>query len=296
MKLEKPCKVWTGCIVDGYGHKNVRDASSATGWRTVRVHRYEWEQANGPLPTDMCVCHHCDNRACYELEHLFAGSRTENMHDMWAKGRAVTLPGERHGARKLSEADVLAIRADHAAGVKTKALAERYGIHRNQRTERRGPEELDVRMSEVEELRTLLASVTAERDTLHTAQHSERRTFNHKLDVASKALTDSRAELAETKAALVSEQGSHDRTSTMLHKRLQQSGETISSLAGELEASRAETAAATARVAELDSAIKTMSETTGAALRDLRERVGKAIRSCDADGFVAASDLEALRG
>ncbi|MHB1172823.1 MAG: HNH endonuclease signature motif containing protein [Lacisediminihabitans sp.] len=55
--------------------------------RPVYVHRLAWQDANGPIPDGMLVCHRCDNPACYHLPHLFLGTYADNNRDMVAKGR-----------------------------------------------------------------------------------------------------------------------------------------------------------------------------------------------------------------
>lgn len=102
-----------------------------------RAHAREaWEIYEGPIPPGMHVLHRCDNGpgGCVRREHLFLGTHAENMADKVAKGRhargsAVSLPGERHGRAKLSEADVCAILAARGK-VPNKDLASHYGVCR----------------------------------------------------------------------------------------------------------------------------------------------------------------------
>jgi len=63
------------------------------------VHRVAWELTSGPIPDGMQVLHACDNPPCFNPEHLFLGTRSDNMVDMVSKGRAVNpvaALGERH--------------------------------------------------------------------------------------------------------------------------------------------------------------------------------------------------------
>jgi HNH endonuclease len=53
----------------------------------VYAHRAAYELAYGPIPKDMCVLHSCDNRRCVRPDHLFLGTKRDNMLDMAAKGR-----------------------------------------------------------------------------------------------------------------------------------------------------------------------------------------------------------------
>lgn len=46
-----------------------------------------WELSKGPIPEGMCVCHHCDNEKCIDINHLFLGTHTDNMTDKWMKRR-----------------------------------------------------------------------------------------------------------------------------------------------------------------------------------------------------------------
>ena len=55
--------------------------------KRVRLHRATWERANGPIPEGKVIMHTCDKRACFELSHLQLGTQSENIKDMFAKGR-----------------------------------------------------------------------------------------------------------------------------------------------------------------------------------------------------------------
>lgn len=82
-KVEKTdgCWLWTAALsTTGYGRIGV-------GKKMAYTHRLSWEMHNGPIPPGMHICHHCDNPKCVRPDHLFLGTRTDNMRDMWRKGR-----------------------------------------------------------------------------------------------------------------------------------------------------------------------------------------------------------------
>ena len=76
------CHEWTYTTDDkGYGRIWVDG-------RMAPTHRVAWTLANGPIPTGLCVLHHCDNPPCCNAEKcLFLGTQADNMADMAAKGR-----------------------------------------------------------------------------------------------------------------------------------------------------------------------------------------------------------------
>ena len=97
--------------------------------KTVRAHRLAYEIANGQrVSPSLDVCHHCDNRACVNPDHLFAGTRADNMQDCAAKKRLVMphLYGEMCPASKLSEDDVRAIRS--IRGISQREIGRRYNV------------------------------------------------------------------------------------------------------------------------------------------------------------------------
>lgn len=102
------------------------------------AHRFSWSLHNGDIPAGLYVCHRCDNRGCVNPAHLFLGTQSDNMKDCGRKGRTNY---QRHGAprgdrnhnTKIPDATVMEMRRLYAAGgVSQNALADRFGIKRNQ--------------------------------------------------------------------------------------------------------------------------------------------------------------------
>ena len=90
------------------------------------ANRASWFFANGPIPPGMHVLHRCDNPGYVRPGHLFLGTQAENMADMKAKGRAKNngCSGISNPNAKLTEADVLKIRALVASGSKQSEVAK----------------------------------------------------------------------------------------------------------------------------------------------------------------------------
>ena len=117
------CWLWLGAIQrNGYGVIRF-------GGSNRRAHRACWEVAHGvTLSRQIDVCHRCDTRSCVNPDHLFAGTRVENMQDCIRKGRFSPIPvlsGEASPSARLSEADVLAIRADSRS---QRVIAAAFGV------------------------------------------------------------------------------------------------------------------------------------------------------------------------
>lgn len=59
----------------------------------VMVHRAAYEALVGPIPSGKSVLHSCDNPRCHRPDHLFLGTLSDNMYDMWMKRRhPVSMP------------------------------------------------------------------------------------------------------------------------------------------------------------------------------------------------------------
>lgn len=59
--------------------------------KVFREHRYVWTLTHGQIPAGLVVCHTCDNPRCVNVEHLFLGTQADNLRDMDAKGRRVSM-------------------------------------------------------------------------------------------------------------------------------------------------------------------------------------------------------------
>lgn len=82
----------------------------------------------GEIPKGIDVCHTCDVRNCVNPDHLWLGTRKENVADMHSKNRALKARGEKSSNAKMTAVQVSEIRARKAAGETIAALADVFGV------------------------------------------------------------------------------------------------------------------------------------------------------------------------
>lgn len=126
------CWGWTSAVsIHGYGRFKVND-------KMIAVHRYSYWLAYGELPTNLDICHKCNNRRCVNPVHLYAGTAKENVadaikagtHHNFVKTRTSGLApkGESQPKALLIESQVLDIYRRCHAGESHRAIAAEYGV------------------------------------------------------------------------------------------------------------------------------------------------------------------------
>lgn len=104
---------------NGYG-------SLSVNYKNISAHRMAYEVFVGRIPDSLCVCHKCDNRRCINPDHLFLGTRKDNMQDCKAKGRLSTK--KFFGPRLVDREQAIAI---GNLNLHVDKVAEQYGVSRN---------------------------------------------------------------------------------------------------------------------------------------------------------------------
>jgi hypothetical protein len=97
--------------------------------RNMLAHRYSYTVFIGDIPDGMFICHKCDNPKCVNPDHLFAGTRQDNVDDRERKGRNNPPKAENHAKAILKWSDVNNIREKYSTGKYTqRQLASEYGL------------------------------------------------------------------------------------------------------------------------------------------------------------------------
>ena len=106
------CWIWLGSLRNRYGYGGINIQGSV-----MLAHRVAYAAANGPIPAKAVVMHTCDTPLCVNPEHLKLGTVSNNMRDMYDKGRK----------SKLSLAKVRLVR-DKLKVLSRKEVAENLGL------------------------------------------------------------------------------------------------------------------------------------------------------------------------
>lgn len=128
-------RVWThakvldnGCVVFN-GHKNDDGYGRITrDGKLVYVHREVYKAVNPDEEITGVIMHICDTPNCINWEHLRHGTQADNIADMVAKGRRVTVKGSSQPDAKLKEEDIPKIRLLLRNGYSCGMIARQYNV------------------------------------------------------------------------------------------------------------------------------------------------------------------------
>lgn len=117
---ESGCWHWRGAFAGGYGRFRM-------GYKNVAAHRASLLMFSTPPENfqKLLACHKCDNPRCVNPDHLFIGTHQDNIDDKMSKGRHATGHGVDYKHAKLTEDDVLEIRASELT---VRELALKFGV------------------------------------------------------------------------------------------------------------------------------------------------------------------------
>lgn len=88
-KIEGECWIWIGAIICDQGYGTI------TYGEEYLVHRVAYTIFKGPIPEGLFVLHKCDHPPCFNPDHLFLGTQSDNMRDAMAKGRLKPFQGDK---------------------------------------------------------------------------------------------------------------------------------------------------------------------------------------------------------
>ena len=123
---ESGCWEWSGTkSSDGYGELSI---SCFGDKRKFRAHRISYAFFNGVDPKEKLVCHHCDNPACINPDHLFLGTHKDNMKDMRSKGREAPQDGSNNANSSLTTYQAIKVMRAIQDGKSNTEIANVFGV------------------------------------------------------------------------------------------------------------------------------------------------------------------------
>lgn len=125
------CWLWLGTIKKrGYGNMIIGSRRDKTR-RSISSHRYSYTIFVGPLLEGLEICHRCDVPGCVNPDHLFQGTRQENVDDRERKNRNGSVVGEYNPNCLITETVAIEIMKLAAKGVKPRFIVAVTGVSRH---------------------------------------------------------------------------------------------------------------------------------------------------------------------
>jgi len=97
------CWNWDGATFKASGYGQFGSVKSGVFY----AHRYSYQLFKGQIPEGLFVCHSCDNRKCFNPNHLWLGTAKDNSQDTVKKQRSnlnkkfLQCSGDNHWTKRL---------------------------------------------------------------------------------------------------------------------------------------------------------------------------------------------------
>lgn len=134
VKSEDECWEWLGSKnCSGYGNLSWRgtvvQAHRVAAWLHGTVDTPHTGRKRTDPVSKFSVLHKCDNRCCCNPSHLEVGDLSKNQRDCYTRQRRAQPAGSKHSNAKLTDAQVVEIRAIYVrGGTRQIDLAKCYGV------------------------------------------------------------------------------------------------------------------------------------------------------------------------
>lgn len=124
------CWIWIACK-NSAGYGTIKRGKE-NGGGMAYAHRVSYELFNGQVPEGACVLHSCDNPSCVNPAHLRVGNQSENIREMYSKGRCTSrkkIPSENVHSAKLTKQQVIEIREKYRSRqVSMRQMSRDYAV------------------------------------------------------------------------------------------------------------------------------------------------------------------------
>lgn len=116
------CWLYLGLINPG-GYGSISFEGMQTTVHRVAMHLWR----NFDILDSRMICHKCNVRACFNPDHLYAGTAADNSRDMLQAGTYQY--GVRHFRARLTDDDIPIIRARRASGETQTSIARAFNVN-----------------------------------------------------------------------------------------------------------------------------------------------------------------------